>query len=437
MAVLPPTRGHLKLALFFAVLAGASAAWAARWMRALAAASPDGRIARPEALRAALTVVLCAVALGFGVVLVRRMTVARARAREQAMWAERVEAESRKYRALFDGSADMLLIVDPRTQAVHEGNATAREAFELGPRPMPFAGAAGDRLSEHLRRVREGAPDAETLADLELTARDGRHLVVDARFTPIEIGGQPMLLLALRDQTRQRAMERELAMRERLSSIGLFTAGLAHEINNPLEGIGNYLTLLERADLSPENRQRYLALVQHGFGRIRDLVRDLLRFTRPERADARVDLAQVIDNAAKLVALSSAVKDVELERQGLDQPLWLRGDAGRLEQLFVNLLLNAGKAQGGRGRIRIAARTLPAERELEVALEDEGPGIPPANLTRIFDPFFGTGEGPGLGLSVSWGIVQAHGGSLRAENRPTGGARFVVRLPSWATEHES
>ncbi len=429
MRALPPTRGHLKLALFFIALGASSALWAARWTHALAESAPDGRIAADDALRVALTVVLVAVALGFAVVLVRRMTVARARAREQVMWAERIEAESRKYRALFDGSADMLLIVDPRTCNVYEGNATAAQTIELGHAITLFQGRQGARLAELLRRARDGEPDSETLADLEIVARDGQRLVVDARITPIEIAGRRQMLLALRDQTRQRAMERELAMRERLSSIGLFTAGLAHEINNPLEGIGNYLTLLEREDLPAENRQRYLGLVQHGFGRIRDLVRDLLRFTRPERADARVDLVQVVDNAAKLVALSSAVKDVQLERHGLDAPLLLRGDPGRLEQVLVNLLLNAGKAQGGRGRIRVLARTLPAERMLELIVEDEGPGIAPEHLTHIFDPFFGTGEGPGLGLSVSWSIVQAHGGSIRAENRAGGGARFVVRLP--------
>jgi signal transduction histidine kinase len=129
------------------------------------------------------------------------------------------------------------------------------------------------------------------------------------------------------------------------------------------------------------------------------------------------------------VALSSALKEVALETHGLERPLWLFGDAGRLEQVLVNLLLNAGKAQQGRGRIALRARALPGENALELAVEDSGPGIPPASLARIFDPFFGSGDGAGLGLAVSYGIVRAHGGTIAAENRPEGGARFLVRLP--------
>jgi len=245
------------------------------------------------------------------------------------------------------------------------------------------------------------------------------------------------VLVSLHDRTRQRAMERELAVRERLSSIGLFTAGVAHEINNPLEGMGNYLTLLEKDELPPETRRRYLGLVQHGFGRIRDLVRDLLRFARPENSSTRIDLAQVVSNASKLVALSSALKEVVIESEGLGRPLWLFGDAGRLEQVLVNLLLNAGKAQQGKGRITLRARSVPGENALELIVEDEGPGIPAENLTRIFDPFFGSGEGVGLGLAVSYGIVRALGGTIAAENRPGGGARFVVRLPCNLTENSS
>jgi signal transduction histidine kinase len=435
----PPTRGHLKLALFFLALASIGAFCASRWMEGARAAGPDGELVRLEdARRIALALVVGCALLGFLGVLVRRMTVASARAREQALWAGKVQAESQKYRALFEGSADMLLIVDPRTLAIREGNAPARE--QLGapagiealleePQRAPFA--------EALRRAAGPGGGAQTLSDLGLRASTGRTLVADARLASIAIAGEALVLVSLHDRTQQRALERELALRERLSSIGLFTAGVAHEINNPLEGIGNYLGLLEQDDLPPESRRRYLALVQHGFGRIRDLVRDLLRFARPEYSSARIDLAEVVANASKLVALSAALKQVVIETHGLERPLELFGDAGRLEQVLVNLLLNAGKAQQGQGRITLRARALPAENVLELAVEDNGPGIPPENLGRIFDPFFGSGEGTGLGLAVSYGIVRAHGGTIAAENRPAGGARFVVRLPRNLPEESS
>ena len=439
MRALPPTRGHLKLALYFVVLGLACAYGAARWLESACVAGPDGAsVGFEDARRIVLSMLFACAGLGFLGVFVRRAMVASARAREQEMWVKTVQAESQKYRALFEGSADMLLIVDPRTLAVREGNAPAREQLgavaELGalleePQRAPFA--------EALRRAQAAPGGEQTFPDLCLRSAGGELLFADARCAPIAIAGEALVLVALRDRTRQRARERELALRERLSSIGLLTAGVAHEINNPLEGIGNYLTLLEQPELPPENRKRYLALVQHGFGRIRDLVRDLLRFARPENSSGRIDLAQVVANASKLVALSTSLKQVRLRTLGLERPLELLGDPGRLEQVLVNLLLNAGKAQQGQGEIVLRARALAGEQALELAIEDCGPGIPPENLTRIFDPFFTSEGGTGLGLSVCYGIVQAHGGTIRAENRPEGGARFVVRLPRNLPENGS
>jgi two-component system sensor histidine kinase HupT/HoxJ len=114
----------------------------------------------------------------------------------------------------------------------------------------------------------------------------------------------------------------------------------------------------------------------------------------------------------------------------------VQGDAGRLEQVLLNLFLNAGKAMRGAGRVRVAARRLDGRDRgwIEVAIEDTGPGIDPEHLEHLFEPFFTTAaegsEGTGLGLAISRGIVTAHGGTIAAENRPEGGARFRIRLPT-------
>lgn len=238
--------------------------------------------------------------------------------------------------------------------------------------------------------------------------------------------------LSLRDVERQRQLERQLQTSERLSALGLLTAGVAHEINNPLEGIGNYLALLEKPGIPEEKRTRYVGLVRDGFERIRVIVRDLLSFSRPgvERGD--VDLAQVVARAVKLVGYSKPFANVPIDLRGFDGRSVVPGDAGRLEQVLVNLLLNAAAAMHGNGRVTITARRVEqgGEAALELAVDDQGPGIPPDDLSRIFDPFFTTTEGTGLGLAVSYGIVRAHGGTLTASNRASGGASFVVRLPA-------
>jgi len=241
----------------------------------------------------------------------------------------------------------------------------------------------------------------------------------------------------LREQARYRKQEEEMrrrvALSERLGSLGMLTAGVAHEINNPLEGIENYLVLLEREQASSEKRKRYIDMVRHGFHRIRDIVRDLSAFSRPGVESGTLDLGLAVRQALKMVGYTKELKQVAVELAGMDSPVLVPGDARRLEQVFINLLLNAAKAMGGKGQIWITARASSAAgggEEVEVVVEDSGPGIPPDVLPRIFDPFFTTSDGTGLGLSICFGILQAHGGSIRAENRAEGGARFFLRLPA-------
>jgi signal transduction histidine kinase len=232
---------------------------------------------------------------------------------------------------------------------------------------------------------------------------------------------------ALRQLEQRREMERRLVTAERLGSLGMLTAGVAHEINNPLEGIGNYLALLDKSDLPADKRARYVDAVRHGFERIRGVVRNLLGFARPGRATGSADLRRVVEHAIELARFSQTCREVRFDVASAGGGTIVHGDEGALGQVMLNLFLNAGRAMDGRGRIAV---TIAREPDMAVVqVDDEGPGIPPESLGRIFDPFFTTGDGSGLGLSVSFGIAQAHGGTLVAENRPSGGARFTLRLP--------
>jgi signal transduction histidine kinase len=242
--------------------------------------------------------------------------------------------------------------------------------------------------------------------------------------------------LELREVERRRGLERRLAAAERLSSLGLLTAGVAHEINNPLEGIGNYLALLDRYGDDREKRTRYIASVRHGFERIRVLVKDLLSFGRPGAADAACDAGAAVRRAVELARLSKDGGGVAFAIEGFDAPVLVACDSGRLEQVFLNLLLNAAAAikRAGRASGAVVARAKGGVLEdgapaVAFVVDDDGPGIPDDVLPKIFDPFFTTGNGTGLGLGVTHGILRAHGGGVVAENRPEGGARFTVTLP--------
>ena len=359
-------------------------------------------------------------------------------------WIRRV---TDRYRALMEGAADMILIVAP-DGALREANAAARAALGLADDGAPAPGsprtaaphglaelfAADDRprLERALRQAVDTPGRPVALNGLRLAPVGDPEVAVDGHFASVDLGDEHVVEVSLRDVTHQRAIERQLQTAERLGSLGMLTAGVAHEINNPLEGIGNYLTLLERPDLDEAGRTRYVERVRRGFGRIRDIVQDLLSFARPSLDTGRADLAAVVDAALGMATYSKDLRGMQVRREGLDAPLEAAGDAGRLEQVVLNLLLNAARAMRGQGEIVVRGTRLHGDdgEQVELEVSDRGPGIPEADLDRIFDPFFSGHGGTGLGLSVSFGIVSAHAGRLSATNRPGGGATFTLRLPA-------
>jgi PAS domain S-box-containing protein len=427
-------RGHLRLILFFVAIALACGAFGVKLLEG----------AHDERQRAAILIacVVSACAFGLGGVLFHRLRMIHLRWVETDEYLARIRRESAKYRALLEGAADMLLLVDPDGR-VHEQNAIARRALGLGRSQAEGMRLDGIVAADDLAGLRSAletalADPGRPVAHGELRVLDegGEPLAVDARVVAIDLEESRVLLLALRDLTARKQMEHQLLVRERLSSLGLLTAGVAHEINNPLEGIGNYLSLLQRDNLDEERRRRYLEQVRHGFERIRDIVADLLRFARPGAHGGQADLGQVVERSLAMAAYAKVFREVAVERRGLETPLPVTGDAGRLEQVVLNLLLNAATAMHGTGRIVLTGSRAPESaggpQAVELRVEDEGPGIEPSQLDQLFDPFFSGHGGTGLGLSVSYGIVTAHGGTLTARNREPRGACFTIRLPAAA-----
>jgi signal transduction histidine kinase len=231
------------------------------------------------------------------------------------------------------------------------------------------------------------------------------------------------------------AAARESLLRsEKLATVGRLAAGVAHEVGNPLGAIGGYAALahtrLGATGGDPEVVD-WLDRIATETRRIDRIVRELLDFARPARTQlAPTDVGRSLDAALRLAHVQPRFRDVEVTR---DLPGGLppaRADEGRLSQLFLNLLLNAGDAMGGRGPLRISAAAGPGAVVVEIA--DRGHGIAEPDLSHIFDPFFTTkppGEGTGLGLAICHGIVESFGGELSARNREGGGAIFTVSLP--------
>lgn len=233
-------------------------------------------------------------------------------------------------------------------------------------------------------------------------------------------------------------IEAELIQAEKLATVGQMMAGLAHEINNPLSIMMSKVRLIlkELQGVNPKTELvEDLLVIDRNISRMGGIVRSLLTFARKSNSDsAPLNLNTVISESLTLVEKPFAKMNIFFE-QALDPPLpriW--GDSNQLQQVFLNLWSNARDAmrQGG----KISVRTFSVNHEgLWVCAEvrDCGQGIPPEIIGRIFDPFFttkGTGEGAGLGLSVSYGIVKSHGGSIQVESQPAQGATFTLKFPA-------
>jgi signal transduction histidine kinase len=240
-------------------------------------------------------------------------------------------------------------------------------------------------------------------------------------------------LIIFDDVTDRAELEQRLVQADKLSSIGLLAAGVAHEVNTPLAVISNYAQMLARQVAEDQQKSVLLDKIAKQTIRASEIVNSLLNFSRTSSTSfGDVDLNRVVQETISL--LEHQLKKVGV-RVGMELDPKLppvNGNAGKLQQVFLNLFLNARDAMEGGGTLEI--RTWAAESGARVEVADSGPGIPPEFIHRIYDPFFttkGSRKGTGLGLSVTYGIIQEHGGSIEVSNRRDGGACFQLELP-WA-----
>ncbi|MBI2956112.1 MAG: response regulator [Acidobacteria bacterium] len=237
-----------------------------------------------------------------------------------------------------------------------------------------------------------------------------------------------------RDITPQRLLEDKIVEREKLAQVGQLVSGIAHELNNPLTAVTGYAQLLLTSSLPPRVREKAERLAQEA-ERAGRIVRNLLLFARRGKAERQVlELNEVLERTLALRAYELKVQNIQVVRDYAETPPVVVADPHQLQQVFLNLLLNAEHAirsQPEHGRLTLRARGPSAAGRVEVEIADTGPGVPPDLLPYIFDPFVTTkqpGEGTGLGLYISRLLVREHGGDIRVEST-AGGATFVVDLP--------
>jgi two-component system NtrC family sensor kinase len=210
-------------------------------------------------------------------------------------------------------------------------------------------------------------------------------------------------------------------------------AGVAHEINNPLTGIVTYShLLLERAAAQNGTRDSLEKIVKQA-NRCRDIIRGLLDFSRQRKPEKRLSsVNRVLEECVSLVDNQALFHNIQIvQRLGKDLPQVFM-DPSQIQQVFMNLIINAAEAMNGAGKLTLTTRPVPAEGAVEVEVTDTGHGISEEDLDRLFSPFFTTkevGHGTGLGLAISYGIIKEHKGTISVESRVDQGTTFTIHLP--------
>ena len=282
--------------------------------------------------------------------------------------------------------------------------------------------------------------EPRTIYRCRTQGRDGQLLVLNMTLLPFQsratVDG---VLICFEDVTAHVRLEEQLREADKLSSIGLLAAGVAHEVNTPLTGISSYTQMLLAECPADDPWRVILEKIRRQTLRASNIVNNLLNFSRTGNATfAPVSPAGVLDDTLQLLEMHLRGTAIEIRRRyGHNLPL-IWGDAGKLQQVLMNLILNARDAMPHGGVLTIAATAQGNAVVIEVA--DTGVGIPPDVLHRIYDPFFTTkevGRGTGLGLAVSYGIVQEHGGHMVVESLPGQGTTFRVKLPVAAAVTET
>jgi len=241
-----------------------------------------------------------------------------------------------------------------------------------------------------------------------------------------------MLKRIREDEKEKERIQRNLLLTEKMVAIGKLTSGVAHEINNPLGGILNSIYHFKKGTLSPERQREYLDLMEDGIKRIQKAVTNLLEYARnPNLQQSAVDFESIIGRALSLLDYQIRKSRINVEKEiSRDLPSSLKMDRDQMGQVLVNIFLNAIQSMESGGTLRVVATALNGQ--LITTISDTGSGIPKDLLPRVFDPFFttkGEGKGTGLGLWISQGIVERHGGTIHILSNVGEGTTVEIQVP--------
>ena len=242
-----------------------------------------------------------------------------------------------------------------------------------------------------------------------------------------------------------KSAQQALVQSEKMAAVGTLSAGLAHEVKNPLSAVLGYAQLSMRKLDQPEALKKNLGIIENETRRCNEIISNLMQFSRQEKGElSRISVNEVIKKSIKIVDHQLSLKNVRIESDLADTIALISGNANQLQQVLMNLMINAQQAIGDEGGT-VSLATISTGESVIITVSDTGPGMDDEVAAKIFEPFFTTkpaGQGTGLGLSVTYGIIQDHGGDISVTRADSGGAKFTITLPleneeAIALEHAS
>jgi two-component system NtrC family sensor kinase len=339
--------------------------------------------------------------------------------------------------SVFDGIPDIMVLLD-RDLVIRMVNRAYLKRHGLAledvlDRPCAMADASGDCPLAGTQLQQAIATRQQTKEEVR-TANGEIFLVY---YYPIldEAGEVWGILRYAKDITLENQVEQRIQQTEKMAALGQLAAGVAHEINNPMSIILCYTDLLQRQLGKKAQAASDVETIEKQARNCQKIVSDLLNFARSRMAAPRpTDINEALQEVVGMLHQQFRKRGTEIDQTLAAALPAIPVDADKMKQVFLNLLMNAHQAlEGARGRIRVATAFDPGRNTVEISIADSGPGIPPAIVDKIFDPFFSTkqsGEGTGLGLSVSYGIVTDHGGTIEVGTTADDMTEFIVRLPA-------
>jgi len=277
--------------------------------------------------------------------------------------------------------------------------------------------------------------------EVDVISRDGQRIPISLNAALVYEGDREVASIGFfhdrRQEMRIKAVlektQSQLLQAEKMASLGKLAAGVAHQLNNPLAGITLYAKLiLEEYDLDGPIRDDLLRILGDA-ERCRDTVKELLEFTRQTRHLMKpLDINKAIERTLFLIENQTLFQNIRTTRELAPNLPMIHGDIQQINHMVMNIILNAAQAMKGKGELAVRTRQRRNGKAVRIEISDSGAGIPQNVLPHIFEPFFTTkdeGEGTGLGLSLVYGIVENHGGTIQAANRPGQGAVFIIDLP--------